>query len=243
MGKGTLKQILLITDGCSNQGEDPVISAGHIFRSGIVVNVIGILDDSVNKDPLSYKEIDDIAKAGGGVSEIIYKEELSHTVQAVTRQAMSQTLQGIMNERLTDILGKEQNIEQLEPEKRGDIIEVVEELEEACNLEVLILVDTSASMHHKLPTVKEALLDLSYNLQARLGNNLLALFQYPGTEGNLSQVVSWTKKFVSMEVVFPNLITEGMTPTGPALRDALKEFAREEIREHLSRDEYKNEWG
>ena len=42
-------------------------------------------------------------------------------------------------------------------------------LGETVELEVLILVDTSASMKQKLPTVKEALLDLSLSLNARSG--------------------------------------------------------------------------
>ena len=37
-------------------------------------------------------------------------------------------------------------------------MEVVDELGETVELEVFILVDTSASMKHKLPTVKESLL-------------------------------------------------------------------------------------
>jgi len=42
---GTLRQVLLITDGCSNSGENPVKTAAHLFKSGIVVNVIGIVHE------------------------------------------------------------------------------------------------------------------------------------------------------------------------------------------------------
>ena len=45
MRKGTLRQILLITDGCSNKGEDPASVAALCYEQGITVNVIGILDD------------------------------------------------------------------------------------------------------------------------------------------------------------------------------------------------------
>lgn len=59
-------------------------------------------------------------------------------------------------------------------------MEVVDELGETVELELLILVDTSASMKHKLPTVKEALLDLSLSLNARLGDNRYSLLIFPG---------------------------------------------------------------
>src|SRR5690625_7653987 len=82
----------------------------------------------------------------------------------VTRQAMTQTLQGFVNKELQQILGSGQTLEDLNPEKRGEIMEVVEDLGETSDLEVLVLVDTSASMRHKLETVKEALIDLSVSL-------------------------------------------------------------------------------
>jgi len=43
--KGTLKQILLITDGYSNDGEDPIAIARLAQEFGIAVNVIGIMGD------------------------------------------------------------------------------------------------------------------------------------------------------------------------------------------------------
>src|SRR5690625_3394802 len=96
LGKGTLKQILLITDGCSNRGESPITSATYAFGLGIVVNVIGILEDDEMEMSASLQEVEQIAVAGGGISQIVYKEDLSQTVQAVTRQAMSQTMHGFI---------------------------------------------------------------------------------------------------------------------------------------------------
>lgn len=238
MSTGTLRQILLITDGCSNEGESPILSAKRAFEAGIVVNVIGVLDEHESEQDESYQEITDIALHGGGISQIVYEEELSQTVQAVTRQAMSQTLQGFVNKELTNILGKEKTIEEVDPEKRGEIIEVVEELGETCNLEVLILVDTSASMHHKLPTVKEALFDLSYNLQARKGKNLFAIYQYPAPQQTIQVVADWAEELASVSVIFPKLVTGGVTPTGPALREAIQMFAKKELRGRTNRERF-----
>lgn len=229
MEVGTLRQILLITDGCSNRGESPVKSAEKAFEAGIVVNVIGIVDPGEeNNDSLA--EINDIAAAGGGVSQIVYEEDLSQTVQAVTVQAMSQTIQGVINKELTQIFGEKKEIEDVDPDQRGEVIELVEELGETSNLEVLILVDTSASMHNKLNTVKEALLDLSYNLQSRAGNNEFAIYQYPNRHEGISVVSDWTRELEAISVIFPKLKTGGITPTGPAIREAVYEFSKKQIR-------------
>src|SRR5699024_7220833 len=130
------------------------------YEQGVTVNVIGILDDQI-EDPDGLKEVEEIAASGGGVSQIVYQESLAQTVQMVTKQAMTQTLQGFVNAELKQILGRDQSMEDLDPEKRGEIMEVVEDMGETCTLEVLVLVDTSASMYDKLETVKEALIDLS----------------------------------------------------------------------------------
>ena len=43
-----------------------------------------------------YKLLVAIATQGGGISQIVFTEVLSQTVQMVTRQAMTQTLQGVV---------------------------------------------------------------------------------------------------------------------------------------------------
>ncbi len=111
------------------------------------------------------------------MSQIVYVKQLSQTVQMVTRQAMTQTLQGVVNKELQHILGSSNSrLEELSPEKRGEIMEVVDELGETVDLEILILVDMSGSMKNKLPTVKESLLDLSLLLECRMGHNQFSIF-------------------------------------------------------------------
>src|SRR5699024_2092272 len=117
--KGTLKQILLITDGCSNRGEDPAATAALAHQQGITVNVIGILDDDHTEDPEGLQEVEDVALSGGGVSQIVYKQSLSQTVQIVTKQGLTPTPQRLVNKGLEQRLGPKQPLEDLEPEKRG----------------------------------------------------------------------------------------------------------------------------
>lgn len=232
-----MKQILLITDGCSNQGEDPIAMAALAREQGVTINVIGVVEQDTI-DEQGMQEIEGIATAGGGVNQIVYSTQLSQTVQMVTRQAMTQTLQGVVNKELQQILGSKTSMEDLPPEKRGEVMEVVDELGETVDLEVLVLVDTSASMKHKLPTVKEALLDLSISLNARMGDNQFSVFVFPGKKVEVERVLDWTPRLESLSSIFPKLTTGGITPTGPAIREALTYFKKKRsLRSLLSRDD------
>jgi len=237
MKKGTLKQILLITDGCSNKGEDPIAMAALANEQGITVNVIGVMEQDTI-DERGIKEIEGIALSGGGVSQVVYAQSLAQTVQMVTKKAMTQTLQGVVNKELQEILGSSKTMEDLPPEKRGEVMEVVDELGETVELEVLILVDTSASMKHKLPTVKEALIDLSLSLNARTGENRYAVFVFPGKKKDVEKLLDWTPRLESLTSIFSKLSTGGITPTGPAIKEAVYYFKnKRSLRGLLSRDD------
>lgn len=245
MKKGTLKQILLITDGCSNTGEDPIAMAALAKEQGITVNVIGVMQNDHLGDQ-GRQEIDGIAMSGGGISQIVYTQQLSQTVQMVTRKAMTQTLQGVVNSELKQILGNSSSMEDLPPEKRGEVMEVVDELGETVDLEVLILVDTSASMNDKLPTVKDALFDLSISLNSRIGQNRFSIFAFPGKRNDVEKILDWTPRLDSISSVFPKLTTGGVTPTGPAISAAIQYFGKSKtrsLRSLISRDEYIEESG
>lgn len=244
MKKGTLQQILLITDGCSNKGESPAAVAALAHEQGVTVNVIGILEDDQREDQSGLQEVDEIALSGGGISQIVYKESLAQTVQMVTKQAMTHTLQGFVNKELEQILGSKQTLESVDPEKRGEIMEVVEDLGETCNLDVLILIDTSASMRDKLVTVKEALIDLSISLNARIGKNHFCMYSFPGKTKDIQKVFNWSPKLDSVATIFPKLTSGGITPTGPALRGALYEFGKKGlVRGFNDEDEQAEAWG
>ncbi|MBU8881401.1 VWA domain-containing protein [Bacillus sp. FJAT-29790] len=237
MKTGTLKQILLITDGCSNQGEDPIAMAALAKEQGITVNVIGVMErDEIGEKGMN--EIEGIAMSGGGVSQVVYAKQLSHTVQMVTRKAMTQTLQGVVNRELQQILGGSKKVEDLPPDQRGEVMEVVDELGETAELQVLVLVDISASMKQKLPIVKEALFDLSLSLNARSGENRFSVFGFPGKKKEVEKLLDWTPNLGSLTSIFSQLTTGGITPTGPAIREALTYFKKKRsLRSLLSRDD------
>ncbi|TFB21024.1 VWA domain-containing protein [Filobacillus milosensis] len=235
MKAGTIRQILLITDGCSNQGEDPIQVSEMISQKGIAVNVIGVLDDDQTEEPVGLSEVNDIAKAGNGISRIVYADVLSETVQTVTRQAMTQTIQGFVSKELKEIFGKETDEEDLPPETRGEVQRVVEDLGESVDLQVLILVDTSASMQHKMEGVKDAIDDFILSLQARTGNHHYSIFQFPARNQIVKELLPWTNDGKRVAKVFPKLAAGGITPTGAALKQVVRSFqevpALEEWRE------------
>lgn len=238
MEKGKLRQILLITDGCSNHGENPVDSASRAFKAGVTVNVIGILEDFQTEESSGLSEIERIAEAGGGISQLVYQEDLSQTVQSVTRQAMSQTLQGFVNKELSNIFGAKHTLAEIEPEKRSEVMEVVEDLGETSDLDVLILLDTSASMTNKLETVKGALIDLTVNLHARAGANNFSVHQFPKGKAVVGMVHDWSPELASISDIFPKLVSGGITPTGPAIKAVIREFSREQLRESFEDARY-----
>ena len=241
MSAGTLRQILLITDGRSNSGVSPIEAAKKAFSQGIVVNVIGVLHPNQSELDPEFQEIEQIARSGGGVSQVVYKENLSQTVQAVTKQAMSQTLQGFVHQELKHIFGTERELVDIEPDKRGEVMEVVEDLGEACELEVFVLVDTSASMRDKLLTVKEALIDLSMNLDARSGRNHFAIYQFPYKRETIGVIHDWAERLAEVSVIFPKLVSSGMTPSGPAIIEAINQFNRVEVSEWMYDEPYREE--
>ncbi|SDI12441.1 Ca-activated chloride channel family protein [Alteribacillus persepolensis] len=232
MSGGKIRQILLLTDGCSNQGEDPASVAAFAKEKGITVNVIGILEQGSQREH-GMREVEDIAMAGGGVSQVVYANQLSQTVQMVTRQAMTQTLHGVVHNELRHILGNDQEMEDLPPDKRGEVMEVVDELGESVSLDVLILVDTSASMKPKFPMVQEALTDLSISLNSRSGENYFSLFVFPGKRKEVEKILNWTPQMNSLTNTFNRLTTGGVTPTGPALKAALYHVEKRKDRRSL----------
>jgi Ca-activated chloride channel family protein len=189
-----MRQIIVVTDGCSNAGVSPVVAAAHALSEGIVVNVIGVTDQS----ELGQKgmiEIGDIAKAGGGISRIVRSQLLAQTMQMVTRKTVSHTIQ-----------------------------QTIDELSETTDLQVALLIDTSLSMKSKLPAVQEAMQDLLLSLQARVGKSELAIFHFPASENleEAEMDTSWTQELAKLPDLFYKLNMKGMTPTGPALLQVIR---------------------
>jgi len=193
-----MKQILLITDGCSNVGIQPAIAAAEARENGITVNVVGIVDYGTIGQ-LGACEIEEIASAGGGVSRIVQSHELSQTIQMMTRKTVVQTIQQAVNKELKLILGDAatDGVQALPLEKRSEVVRVMDEMTEQSALKVALLIDASASMKPKLAAVEEAIRDLMLSLQARSGKSELCVFHFPGPYGERKQYRTWSGRMRS----------------------------------------------
>ncbi len=218
-----LKQILVVTDGCSNVGISPVAAATLAREHGITVNVIGVVDRQEMNEQ-GEKEIRDIAEAGGGLSDIVYPAQLTQTVQMLTRKAMTRTIHQVVNKELKDILG-EMPMEGLPPEKRMQVAGMVDELGEQSHLEVVMLVDTSGSMKPKMSAVQQSIHDFSISLRSRSGTSRMAVCSFPGKEKqNIEVRIPWTDKVEQAHQLTTGLTMSGVTPTGPAIVEAIALF-------------------
>jgi len=218
-----VKQIILITDGCSNVGMSPVVAAAHAQAEGIVVNVVGVVDQGEIGE-FGAAEIDEIAKAGGGLSRMVNTRQLSQTVQMMTRKTVVQTIQQAVNKELRHIFGTSA-IEELPPEKRAQVVQVIDDLGETSSLQVALLIDASASMKPKLVAVEEAIRDLTLSLQARSGTSEIAVFHFPGPHNiELVMDTGWTSNMAGVKQLFSKINMKGTTPTGPALLKVLHYF-------------------
>jgi Ca-activated chloride channel homolog len=219
--QATVKQILVLTDGCSNIGNDPVEAAMRAKRAGIVVNVIGVVDKG-DMGKTGREEAMSIADAGGGMCRIVHPADLAATAQMLTHHTMQATLQQVVNQQLQQLLGKQS--EELPPTERTRIMQVVDKLEEEVNLQLVVAIDTSASMKEKMLTVREAVQDLSLSLQARLGKSTVAVISFPGQGSDLvNSVLPFTNQ-VDMRSLGKLFVARGGTPTGPAIDYAVAIF-------------------
>jgi Ca-activated chloride channel family protein len=223
-----MKQILLITDGCSNVGMDPVAAAANAASEGIVVNVIGIVDQGEFGER-GEREVAEIAAAGGGMHRIVTSKELRRTMQMMTRQTVTMTIRRMVSEELKSITG-EGDLHKLPPAKRSQVVQVIDDLSERAPLRVALLVDTSASMKPKLAAVEEAIRDLMLSLEAREGESELCVFVFPGKDGMTADaelLTDWTAELAKLNHLFYKLSMRGATPTGPAIMSAVRHYRLE----------------
>ena len=99
-----MKQILLITDGCSNVGLSPVVAAAHAKAEGIAVNVVGVLDHGDAGEFRQHGNRGD-CKGWRRLSRMVHTRQLAQTVQMMTRKTVVQTIQLAVQKELKQVLG------------------------------------------------------------------------------------------------------------------------------------------
>lgn len=238
-----LKQIILITDGCSNTGLNPVVAAAHAANAGVTVNVVGIVEQG-EIGRAGVAEAEAIAQAGNGLCRIVSLRELAQTVQMMTRKTVAQTIRQVVEKELKKTFAVE-SVEHLSPVKRAHVVKVMDDLGEQSALRVCLLIDTSASMKPKLESIEEAVHDLSLSLEAREGRSEISVLHYPdGGERATGISIPWTDTPSDIRRIFHRLTMQGVTPTGPALMDALQYITGQksdlEVEEPLAQEAYQD---
>lgn len=216
-GSEVMQQILLITDGCSNEGADPVKVALFATRQGIPINVIGVLDDGVLGEK-GEREVIGIAVAGNGMYRFTKASELSKTVQMMTQHTMEISVQRSMSSRWG--MNEFQSVVSLPPELRPSVAREVENAVEFAFLEVCLVIDLSGSMNPKRSYVVEAVRDLVHTLSSRSGRFQLDTIVFPDANGGIVRhlKVPATRLADAIGKIDP----QGNTPTGPALALAIQ---------------------
>ncbi|EOD01139.1 vWA domain-containing protein [Caldisalinibacter kiritimatiensis] len=213
------RQVILVTDGQSNVGCDPVEVARQANNEGIIVNTIGIVNDRQNEEPLL--EIQRIAGEGGGVWELTDINNLSRTMEMVTQKSVYKTIEETVNKELKQILGED--IENIHPDSRKKIIDIIDKLGEEANIRCCIVLDSSGSMSKKINIAKNSILNLLRVLKGRKGKTEIAVIAYPGKKDQIYQIISGlTEDINELERKLSKIEVGGMTPTGLALKKAIE---------------------
>lgn len=216
---GIIRQMIIITDGRSNIGINPVEAAAKAKAAGITVSAIGIIDNE-GKGEEDVMEVEAISKAGGGLADYCYLQDLGMTLQAMTQKTVNHTLECIVSKQLKNIIGED--ITNIEPQSRMKIVEFVENYGDRVDLLYAIVLDTSKSMTNKLETAKKCILDLMEALKNRKGVSRLALISYPGDNGNSINIAcDFTTDIGVLREGLKLLKARGGTPTGPAIEAAM----------------------
>lgn len=213
------RQIVLATDGKSNVGINPVIAAEKIHENGITISTIGIIQNNELEEPMV--EIEEIAKAGGGVSEVTNLSNFSRTMEMVTQRSIYKTIEHAVNKELKNILGTDLN--DAHPETRKKITKVIDRFGEEATVRCCVVIDCSGSMLRKIKIAKNSIINLLRVMKSRKGKTEIAVLGFPGKNGEGNTVLcDFTEDLSDLEMGLQRLTIGGTTPTGTALESAAR---------------------
>lgn len=212
---GEINQIIVVAGGRSGLGISPIEAARKAYDEGITVSTIGIINLS-GSDEKAVEEVEEIAKAGGGLWEYSSIEYLDRTIQKLTRKTARRTIEQIVDRQLKAIIGEE--IEDLEPKSRIKLVDFIQRYEENINLKCIILLDTRESMRGKVAILKKSVIKLLENLHKRKGNSSIAVLTYPGENIDMCSIICEFTSDISILNQKLEIICSGRdTPIGPAI--------------------------
>lgn len=213
-----LKQMIIISDGQSNVGPDPVKVAELAVENDIRVNTIGIINNRHSRIPII--ELENIAEKGGGICELTDLENLSSALSKVTVKSVYQTIEEVVNNELKGIMNGE--LKDINPLERNKIITMIDKIGDEVPLKCLILLDTSGSMKNKIDIGRKSILELLMFLEERSGENQIGVMIFPSTTGNYELLCDFTKDIDELREKIQRIEVGGITPTGYAMEEAIK---------------------
>ncbi len=213
------RQIMLITDGESNEGIDPISAAKEGHEKGVTISTIGITDKSNDERPL--KEIKDIAEAGGGVWELTNIQNLSTALSMVTVKSVYKTIEEAVNKELREIVGT--GLNDMNPQSRIKVTDMIDRLGDEINIKCCVVIDASSSMANKMGMAKKSILNLLRMLNQRKGKTKISVISYPGKkEGQYDILCDFTEDIAILEESLNKILIGGNTPTGSAIKSAVQ---------------------
>ncbi|SHJ89102.1 VWA domain-containing protein [Paramaledivibacter caminithermalis] len=222
MGEIKINQIIIVTDGRSNVGGDPIIAAGEAAKKNIFVSAIGIIDNTDDSES-PIEEVQNIANKGGGEWELTYIENLSTTLHMLTQRTVNKTINTVVNKQLKEIIGAE--LDEIKPESRNKFIKYIENLSDEIHLKCCVLMDCSGSMKIKINKARESIIDLMNSLKARKGKSEVAVIAFPGLNREMIHVVNdFSNDIELIKNKINNMGVGGTTPTAPAIYKAIELF-------------------
>lgn len=220
-----LKEIIVVTDGRSNIGGNPIDAARIAHREGIIVNTIGIVGEEGEESP--FIELDGIARAGGGICDIVPLYKLGYSMQMVTRKSIQMSIERAVSSQLKEIVGY--SLQEMEPQSRSKIIEYIKKVGEEVSLKCAILLDCSGSMSNKLDAAVDSIQELIISFKSRKGKSSLAVLAFPGDRGEECKVISgFTTDYSRAMDSLRYLKAKGGTPTYGGIIKAISLFGGEE---------------
>lgn len=216
----TIDQIILVTDGQSNIGGDPVEAAERAYKKGIIVNTIGVTDRKSSGDN-ALNEIVYIAKYGGGNYEYSYIDDLFQTMQSLTYKTVNQTLQEVVGKQLKEMIGED--INSIEPESRSKILNYIDSFSDDVGIKCCILLDSSGSMASKIHMARHNILDLIHSFKGRKGKVEIGIIAFPGENMHTCNVLhDFNDNPDNLERSLYSIEPKGGTPTAIAIEEGIR---------------------
>lgn len=213
-----IKQMIVVTDGKSNIGGNPVTVAAEAARKGIVVNAIGIMENRDGDE--AFEEVEEVAKAGKGIWENTHIANLGHTMHIMTQKTINKTIGTVVGKQLKEIIGRD--LMDIPPQSRSRIIDYMDKLGEEAAVKCCIVMDCSGSMANKMGTARQSIIELMHSFKGRKGKSEVAVIAYPGEKGAFFKVIcDFTENIGEIQRRLLELKAGGNTPTAAAMNKAM----------------------